>query len=349
MKRFHCVCGKEVFFEDLSCPACGRQLGFNPQTLQLITRPTFEQGVLWQALNGRLLRQCAHRQHTLECNWLLDNADPNSQCVACRLTRVIPSQSIPMNVHRWRLLERAKRRLVYSLLWLGLPVVPKQVDNVNGLAFDFMEDQRSNPLVKKKVVYTGHDNGVITLNAIEADEERRVAARIRLNEDYRTLLGHMRHESGHYYWMSLIRDSDKLWRFRHLFGDEGNYRQALDYYYMHGSVDNWQERHISAYASSHPWEDWAETWAHYLHMMDTMETAMQFGALPSANLHTSDFNCLASDWQQLTVLMNSLNHSMGLGDAYPFTLTKQVMVKLRFVHQVIDSKQRSSHAWIERY
>ncbi len=343
MKRFHCVCGKEVFFEDLTCPACGRQLGFNPHTLQLLTRSAVEQGLLWQAPNGWLLRECTHRHHTVECNWLVDNTDGQTQCIACRLTRTIPSQAIPVNAHRWRLLERAKRRLVYSLLWLGLPVIPKQQNNAYGLAFDFMEDQRSNPLVKKKVVYTGHADGVITLNAIEADEEHRVAARIRLNEEYRTLLGHMRHESGHYYWMSLIRDSDKLWRFRHLFGNEGNYRQALDYYYTYGPVEHWQERHISAYASSHPWEDWAETWAHYLHMMDTLETAMQFGALPAANLHTSDFTCLATDWQQLTILMNSLNHSMGLGDAYPFTLTKQVMVKLRFVHQVIDSRNRSRY------
>src|SRR6202011_5238904 len=35
--------------------------------------------------------------------------------------------------------------------------------------------------------------------------------------------------------------------------------------------------HVTPYASAHPWEDFAETWAHYFHMVDTLETATAFG------------------------------------------------------------------------
>jgi hypothetical protein len=142
-----------------------------------------------------------------------------------------------------------------------------------------LEDQRTNPLVKKTLVYTGHHNGVITLHVVEADDAHRVTAREQMNERYRTVLGHMRHESGHYYWDKLVQGSACYPRFRSLFGGEENYREALDYYYAYGPVANWQKRHISAYASAHPWEDWAETWAHYLHIMDTLETATGFGLI----------------------------------------------------------------------
>jgi len=323
MKRFHCTCGQEVFFEDSACPNCGGALGFSPDTLQM------------RALSQQpYLRTCALRAHPIACNWLIPAGDSHTQCQSCRLTRTVPAQNIPINIQRWKMLERAKRRLVYSLILLGLPMVSRQQEPRYGLAFDFLEDQRTNPQAKKPLVYTGHHNGVITLNAIEADATHQVTAREQLNERYRTLLGHMRHESGHYYWDKLVKDSAWYPRFRRLFGAEDNYRQALDYYYAYGPAPEWQQRHISAYASAHPWEDWAETWAHYLHIMDTLETATGFGVIQPAEVG-GGFHLLMQEWRQLTVLMNSLNRSMGQPDVYPFTLTRQVIVKLRFIHQLI--------------
>ncbi|SEA08439.1 hypothetical protein SAMN05660964_00864 [Thiothrix caldifontis] len=328
MKRFHCICGQEVFFEDKDCPCCGSPLGFNPDTLQMIV-----------LLRAPHLRACALRDHPVGCNWVLTQGDSHKQCRSCRLTRTVPAQNIPINVQRWKVLERAKRRLVYSLIALGLPLVGREQDPCLGLVFDFLEDQRTNPLVKKRLVYTGHKSGVITLHAVEADDAHRMTAREQMNERYRTVLGHMRHESGHYYWDALVRDSAWYPRFRYLFGGEENYRQALDYYYAYGPVPNWEKRHISAYASAHPWEDWAETWAHYLHIMDTLETATGFGLIHRDAVDSSGFHLLMQEWRQLTRMMNALNRSMGQADAYPFTLSRQVIVKLRFIHQLVTGSE----------
>ncbi|MEN9500968.1 MAG: hypothetical protein RI964_253 [Pseudomonadota bacterium] len=334
MKRFHCVCGQEILFEDSECSACGRLLGFSPETKEMLAVLPSKVAHGWVDRKRVRMRACGLRDHPVGCNWLINKHDPHEQCCSCRLTRTIPQQNIPLNVRRWTVLERAKRRLIYSLLMLGLPIVDRVQNPSFGLAFDFLEDQRSNPLVKKEFVYTGHHNGVITINVVEADDTYRVSARERMNERYRTVLGHFRHESGHYYWDKMIKNSAFYPRFRYLFGSEANYRQALDAYYVYGPAQDWQKRHISAYASSHAWEDWAETWAHYLHIMDTLETATGFGVIRHIK-GISGFGLLMSEWWQLKVLMNSLNRSMGLLDAYPFTLTKQVIVKLRFIHQVI--------------
>ncbi len=328
MKRFHCICGQEVLFEDKECPCCGRSLGFNPDTLEML--------VLNRAPH---LRVCSLREHSVGCNWLLSHTDKHKQCYSCRLTRTVPAQDIPINVQRWTVLERSKRRLVYSLITLGLPLVGREQDPSFGMVFDFLEDQRTNPLVKKRVVYTGHKNGVITLHAVEADESHRVTAREQLKERYRTVLGHLRHESGHYYWDKLVRDSAWYPRFRNLFGGEENYRESLDCYYAYGAIPQWEKRHISAYASAHPWEDWAETWAHYLHIMDTLETATSFGLIHREAVNPDDFHLLMQEWRQLSRTMNALNRSMGQPDAYPFTLSRQVIVKLRFIHQLVTGSE----------
>lgn len=341
MQRFHCNCGQEVMFEDNLCPACGNLLSFDPDSMTMLSAPPAQAEYGWVNARQQRLKACSQREHTA-CNWLLAQNDPQAQCRSCRLTRTIPAQTVPLNAQRWKTFEIAKRRLVYSLLWLGLPIVDRQQDTLNGLAFDFMEDQRTNPLVKKKLVHTGHKNGVITLYAAEADDIHRIRAREQMNERYRTVLGHMRHETGHYYWDVLIRDSAWYPRFRRLFGGEENYRAALDNYYAYGPADNWTARHISAYASAHPWEDWAETWAHYLHIMSTLETASGFDLIRRADLYSRDFHTLSEQWEQLTVLMNSLNRSMGMPDAYPFWLTPQVVVKLRFIHRVIRAHSHRS-------
>jgi len=205
-------------------------------------------------------------------------------------------------------------------------------------------------------VLTGHCAGVITLNIAEADDAERVRRRVALHEPYRTLLGHLRHESGHYYWDSLIKDAGRLNAFREKFGDESvDYAQALNAYYAAGgAAPGWQQHHVSAYATAHPWEDWAETWAHYLHMVDLLETASSYNTrlvVPGNDAEeveevtspferiAPDFDHLVDQWVPLTLLLNSLNRSLGQDDAYPFALTQQALDKLRFVHNVIYSPQ----------
>jgi hypothetical protein len=207
-------------------------------------------------------------------------------------------------------LELAKRRCIYTFLKLGLPIESGPRGNEAALRFRFLQDKENAP------VQTGHENGVITVNIAEADDDEREHRRLQLHEPYRTLVGHLRHESGHFYWDRLIANSPNLQRFREFFGDEtGDYDAALQTYYKQGPPADWQSRTVTAYASSHPWEDWAETWAHYLHIMDTLETAANFGMSIDPDNQANngsaknsplkfdermDFDTLLADWIPLT-------------------------------------------------
>jgi hypothetical protein len=169
------------------------------------------------------------------------------------------------------------------------------------------------------------------------------------------LLGHLRHETGHYYWDRLIAGSTWLEPFRTLFGDETvDYAGALHNHYQQGPAANWQEHFVSAYASVHPWEDWAETWAHYLHLVDTLETASSFHLaidaveLPFESFQTDslaqpeapnavEFLDLLNSWGRVTVVLNELSRSMGLPDFYPFVLSRDAVAKLHFVHTLLTS------------
>jgi hypothetical protein len=202
---------------------------------------------------------------------------------------------------------------------------------------------------------TGHNQGLITINIAEADPAERERMRGKMDESYRTILGHFRHESGHYYWDRLIRDSAWLQPFRDRFGDDrADYGKSLKTHYQNGPPADWKQRYVSAYASTHPWEDWAESWAHYLHIVDTLETAYQYGLVisPRAGNDGSrsaqhdfnaykeeDFDVLIDHWLPLTFALNSLNRSMGHEHAYPFVLAPAAIEKLRFVHQVVAGAQ----------
>jgi hypothetical protein len=215
------------------------------------------------------------------------------------------------------------------------------------VAFHFLRGTEEHP------VMTGHDDGVITLNIAEADFAFRENMREKMGEAYRTLLGHLRHEIGHYYWDRLIKDGPRLGNFRALFGDESqSYEEAIKRHYEQGAPVDWQTNFVSAYASMHPWEDWAETWAHYLHIIDTLETAKSHGLtvrMPAADkkgerivtdaLAFRDFEALTAGWNALTLAMNSLNRSMGMKDAYPFVLSPQVLGKLRYVHELVQESR----------
>ncbi len=352
-----CQCGNTLHFSNTKCVSCNSMLGFLPDELQLTVITITPQNTYQVAHNDKLYKQCKNYWLHDICNWMIPVEDNHEFCESCRLNVVIPNLEKEGNMLLWYRMERSKRRLLYTLFKLNLPVVDRIIDNVNGLGFSFLEDQvedeYGNELAMKEFVMTGHSSGLITLNLNEADHSSRIEMREKMNEQYRTLIGHFRHESGHYYWDRLIKDSDRLAEFRELFGDERiDYKSALDHYYANGPSENWQNVWISAYASMHPWEDWAETWAHYLHMVDTLETAndcklsiagkevknplVKYDHADEAYFAIS-FTQLFNDWCRLTQSLNAVNRSMGIDDAYPFVISISALNKLRFVHETIKN------------
>ncbi len=337
MKWFKCSCGAAVYFDNVGCLTCGKALGFLADERKLVAlEPTGDGQFTTSEVAGVTYRQCENYAVHGVCNWMVRSDQPHTLCISCRLNEVIPDLSLPENREKWARIEAAKRRLVFTLLGLSLKVVPK-LEDPEGLAFDLKANTPS------LLVFTGHDNGLITLNIAEADPIQREQARVALNERYRTLLGHLRHESGHYYWDRLIQNSPLLLDFRALFGDEQlDYAEALRLHYESGGRSDWAGNFVSAYATSHPWEDWAETFAHYLHMVDTLETADAFGIrLPGSRLTmlSDSFDVLMNHFVELTVVLNALNRSMGQEDAYPFTIGDGAKAKLAFVHDVIAGQR----------
>ncbi|KQN70545.1 hypothetical protein ASF04_11975 [Duganella sp. Leaf61] len=351
MKTFHCdKCSQQVFFENTHCSNCESMLGFEPALRTINAYEPADNG-LWSSLNkkdaGKLYKQCSNYVEHNVCNWMIPADDAHDLCESCQLTVVIPALSSEKNHILWSRLETAKRRLLFSLAALNLTPDSKEDAPETGLAFQFLEDGAT----PDECVMTGHDDGLITLNIAEADPAERERTREQMHERYRTLLGHFRHESGHYYFDRLVVDTPWIDSFRTLFGDErADYSEALKRHYENGPVADWEERFVSSYASSHPWEDWAETWAHYLHMIDTLETAHSCGlslkpakadepSLDGVTLPTrlDTFDDTISDWFALTYVLNSLNRSIGMPDSYPFKLSTPVLEKLTFVHKVVAS------------
>jgi hypothetical protein len=350
MKLFHCAsCGNRLYFENVSCTQCGAELGFLPDAMQLAAIEPAGEG-LWKPLGEeKRYRKCGNYAESGVCNWMTEPEGDAPLCRACDLNRTIPDLSVPDHLELWRALETEKRRLIYSMRKLNLPVTPRHLDPA-GLAFDFLADAPPGFSERGRVM-TGHAGGLITINIAEADPAERERMRDQMDEPYRTILGHFRHESGHYYWERLIRDGEWLAPWREMFGDEReDYGQALERNYQEGPPSDWPDHFVSAYAAAHPWEDWAECWAHYLHIVDTLETAYQYGLSirpvsgnedPSAvrpdfdAYREPDFDAIVEHWFPLTFALNSLNRSMGHEHAYPFVLSPPVIEKLRFVHRVV--------------
>lgn len=359
-RAYRCRCGRPVFFRNSVCLACKTPLGYEPLQAKVIPLdPTEEPEVFVladapQDQSDKYVR-CANFTSAAQCNWLIPQpqaADGVTLCQACRLNRTIPDLSNPENQEFWRRTETAKRRLVSQLIALKLPVASKVgEDPERGLAYDFLRSQPSEPRV-----LTGHDCGLITINLEEADDPTRERTRKSMGEPYRTLLGHFRHEVGHYYWDRLVDNTAWLEPYRALFGDERqDYDEAVKAHYQNGAPPDWGVHFVSAYSSTHPWEDWAETWAHYLHMLDTADTAASFGIdLTQMGLETEPFDAdvlwkadtgeegqpflaLVNDWVGLTAVMNEMSRSMGQPDFYPFVLSREVVTKLHFIHCVIHA------------
>lgn len=351
MKLFKCSnCGHAVYFENIYCQHCHSSLGFETQELKLYAlKPENNKSfkLINQTGNQISYKYCQNHAHNV-CNWLVQSGSNSSFCVACELNRTIPFLGQKDDYDKWYRVETAKRRLIHSLLRFGLEVKSKNAYGPGGIMFDFLSDRNA---TDGKRILTGHDNGLITINIAEADDIYREMSRNQMNEVYRTLLGHFRHEIGHYYWDILIGRTNKLFLFRNLFGDErADYGFALQQYYSNNYSKIWKKQYISKYASAHPWEDWAETWAHYMHIVDTLETADSFGlnvrprvVRPEDDMNTSfvdpytvtNFDEIIDMWLPLTFAMNSLNRSMGLRDLYPFVISRTIKEKLRFIHEIV--------------
>ncbi len=349
MKTFHCThCQNLVFFENVKCLNCQHDLAYLPDRMLMAALEQGKDGSWYHA--DQAYKLCANNVSHQICNWALPITDTEDLCRSCRLTHVIPDLSQPGNEEAWHRLEIAKRRLLYTILALGLPLAAKTASNPTGVEFEFLKDS-AEPNGDWSRVLTGHDNGLITINIAEADDVYREQQRTRQNEPYRTLLGHFRHEIGHYYWDRLVENAPRLDEFRQLFGDENaDYQAALDRHYQNGPPANWANDFISAYASTHPWEDWAESWAHVLHMIDALETAESVGvsikpqrsdepalviSAPTFKAGMAEFDDMIRAWLPLTYALNNFTRGLGLADGYPFVLSDRVVGKLRFVYDTI--------------
>jgi len=363
-RAYQCQCGRPVFLGNSQCLACHTPLGYVIESLGVVPLEPADEPDTWRVCcnneGAHAYRRCANFLTAAGCNWMVpaprEGDDPSfttdglaaGYCLSCSTTRTIPDLSIEGNGELWRKLELAKRRLISQLLALGLPVATRFDDPVHGLSFDFLSNVPGGTHV-----LTGHQQGVITLNAEEAEDTVRERIRAEMREPYRTLVGHFRHEIGHYYWDLLIAPTPWLDDYRQLFGDErADYAAALRKHYDEGPPPDWATRYVTGYASSHPWEDWAETWAHYLHMADTADTALSFGVdvakvelvsdlFDAGDLwqpehpQASQFLDFLNGWVRLTNMLNELSRSMGQPDYYPFVLPRATVGKLQFIHTVI--------------
>lgn len=341
MKTFLCQrCKHVVVFENTSCVNCGRHLGYIPAQNQMAS--VASDGEAWRVdgATGERYRFCKNWE-LRACNWLIDFDSREEFCDACRHNRTIPNIEDPVALASWQKIEIAKRRLLYSIIRLGLPHPSAFDDDPEPLVFDFLQPEHAAP------VSTGHDHGVITVSLAEADDAEREKTRQAMGEPYRTLLGHFRHEIGHYYWDRLVWRGNETPRFRALFGDErSDYQAALKRHYEAGPPADWQKSFISAYASSHPWEDFAETFAHYLHIVDTLEAGRAAGIL----LRRADGKAgsvafdpyrfpemteMLDHWLDLAFALNNIARAMGQADLYPFIISPAVAEKLKFVQSII--------------
>jgi hypothetical protein len=342
MKNYACSkCGNKVYFENIQCVKCSAALGFDPEPLTVIAiESAVELNGTYHPIGreGADIRYCANAIHAA-CNWLTPADAGDGFCRACDLNRTIPDLAIAGNLEAWQELERAKKRLVYDLLRFGLPLDTTATGGER-LTFDFLVNAN-----------TGHLDGVITINVLEADAVERERQRQQFGEPYRSLLGHLRHESGHFYWNVLIAAAGQHDAFRAVFGDEReDYGAALARHHADGPATDWATRHVSAYASAHPWEDWAETWAHYLHMVSSIDTAQAEGMEPRASgllfgaswpfktfdVHREEtFDALMERWIPLTIALNNMSRGMGHDDFYPFVIPAAAYQKLAFVHRAI--------------
>ncbi|MGP3698564.1 zinc-binding metallopeptidase family protein [Rhodobacter sp. NSM] len=323
MQRYTCPsCQQEIFFRNTACLACGTQLLFDPEA----GFSDLEQGG----------EPCANRL-TINCNWAAHAG--GTLCLSCLHTTMVPDLSIPENTDRWERIETAKRPLILMLHRLRLPLFDAEGTPVP--RFELKGDMLDGTAPR---VLTGHANGTITLNVAEADDAERERIRSEMNEPYRTLTGHLRHEVAHHYWDVLTEARpERLETLRSVFGDDRqDYAAALQTHYAEGAPPDWPEGFISAYATAHPWEDFAESWAHVFHLLDGMETALAFGLLSRQDLPVQledlvlqPMTRLSHAWVDLVIALNAVNQALGHETFYPFVLAPKVVEKQEAIRQLI--------------
>ncbi|MDT7763022.1 MAG: hypothetical protein QOC63_2442 [Mycobacterium sp.] len=338
MRDFHCPnCGQRLVFENSRCLKCNSELGFSLDDGTLLVIARGEDREHGGAVDASEYGLCANL-YAAKCNWLVKaSLGSGALCTSCALTRTRPNDADTVAMTAFAAAEQAKRRLMAELVDLKLPIVGRDTDAEYGLAFDLLSSQAEK-------VFTGHEDGLITLDLAEGDDVHREQLRIAMDEPYRTLLGHFRHEIGHYYYYRLVGTSpDFLATATDLFGDaESDYQEALDRHYSEGAPPDWKKEFVSSYATMHPAEDWAETFAHYLHIRDTLDTSAAFGFAPAGAtfdrrvLGPSGFDTIIEMWLPLAWSLNMVNRSMGRDDLYPFVLAGPVLDKMRFIHTVVD-------------
>lgn len=352
MRTFGCACGQTLFYENTRCETCGREVGWCPGCRSISALEPRDEGG-YRCCNdhcGASLVKC--RNYALEgvCNRCVvqdgyvsnQGHTPNDLlplCGSCRFTDAIPDLSVEGNRERWAALEAAKRRLLYGLDLLGLPYGRAEDGFSPPLAFAFKGDLVPTDGLWRSMnederVYTGHADGVITINIREADDAAREQLRVDLEETHRTLIGHFRHEIGHYYWDLLVRGRHDH-AFAGCFGDPNNpsYKDALDRHYREGPPHGWNQSFVSAYATMHPWEDWAETFAFYLDITSVLDTGNQLGIMKPVGL--DDLPAMIDRFRRLGLILNELNREMGLIDVVPEVITPAIQHKLAFVHDLV--------------
>ncbi len=351
MKLFECQgCGNPVHFDNTVCVECGRALGYMPWRRTITALEAKDHGLHALEPGAGRVFLCDNARSDA-CNWLLPEADGPGLCRACRHNRMIPDLSLPQNLAGWKKIEAAKKHLFWSLTAWPIWIPTRVEDPHHGLAFDFLADVPA-PGGWIEAAVTGHAAGVITISVAEADDAERERRRTEFGEPYRTLLGHFRHEFGHYAWSRLVAPEwERLAAFRDCFGDERqDYPSALSAHYRNGPPPDWQSRAVSAYATAHPWEDFAETFAHYVHMVDGLETARAYGLAVRPRIRRPDdlaakvefdpyragaVSEIVEGWVPLTVALNAMNRSLGQPDLYPFVLSAPAVAKLGFVHRLV--------------
>jgi len=349
MNIFYCGCGNKLFFENSLCLSCQREVGWCPVCKGMHAMEPVSTGGYQctnPECNAPLVKCFNYATHDV-CNRMIENTgqqqNASNLCDYCKLTDTIPALSVAGNITKWYELEVAKRRLLYLLDRIGLPYGSRTEHFELPLSFDFKEDIK--PFVnrwmsfgKEEKVYTGHADGKITINIREADPVEREKQRVAFGETQRTLIGHFRHEIGHYYWQLLVMGKDEP-AYKAIFGDHESptYSEALDLYYKNGPKPNWSNSYISAYATMHSWEDFAETWGTYLDMVAVLDTAdnTDLMHMPGEDLQDTQLETMLSRYADLSLKVNEVNRSMGLPDLLPETFSWPVVEKLRYIHRLI--------------
>ncbi|MCC9601199.1 putative zinc-binding peptidase [Stieleria sp. JC731] len=321
MRTFQCGCGADLFFHSAHCISCGRMVS-RCASCQTVTSVDQNTGTCDSC--STKLEPCKNRVDHEVCNGTVLNESNETHCRYCTLNRVIPDLSLEGNLEKWRLAERAKQRVLFDIDRIGLPI---DDDDTLPLVFEFKT-------AEKEPVSTGHADGVITLDLAEADSVHRERTRVQFGEPHRTLVGHFRHELGHYFWQKCVLPG-RIELFRELFGDERNpsYAEARDQYYNQRAPANWQQAYVSEYATMHPWEDFAETFNAYL---DMIAIARTFGHFQKGGyaINEENFDFLITDYRNIGIMANELNRDMGLLDLVPEVFTPPVIEKMRFIHEM---------------